>query len=176
VGKPVDVITGNVFLDQTDADATGRRQRVRLTRSYNSALSVAVGARPALGHEFGPGWTHNFERQLRHPDPSSTASFSLRLGEGHVLYFAVDPQVSGTYRALVPSTERSWLVDNGTTVTRYLPDGSTETYNSAGRLAQTADAIGVTTTLHYDAQGRLDTITDIGGRHSSSNTTATARA
>jgi len=162
-GRPVDVITGNVYLDQTDVSMVGARRSLQLTRSYNSVLALerpGPYGRPALGSTFGPGWTHSYEIRLRHPDPdASVATVEIRAGDGQPVYYR-DEDADGTYSSWIPGTDQAWVVKTAVDYKRHYRDGRTETFDLQGRIRTIADAVGVTTSLDYDALGRLKAIQD----------------
>ena len=63
--------------------------------------------------------------------------------------------------AVLPQTEQSSLTKAGNgTYTREFKDGTTETYDAAGRLTSIVEAGGGTTTLTRDGQGRITTISN----------------
>ena len=61
LGRPVNVLNGNMYFDQTDVVLPGR-SGLRFARSYNSKTrgSGQYGA-------FGGGWNHSYERRLSFP-------------------------------------------------------------------------------------------------------------
>jgi hypothetical protein len=62
-GNPISLVSGNVYLDQSDAQVRGVRTVLDFTRSYNS-----VNRASGLYGIFGPGWTHAYEQKLQFPD------------------------------------------------------------------------------------------------------------
>ncbi len=155
-GEPVSVVTGNMYFDHRDATVPGVSTTLDLTRSYNS-LNRGSGQYGA----FGMGWSHSYEKRLTVPEPKVLA---LREGNGVIHYFQ-DNNQDLKYEASVPYTKSNWIQKQGDgSYVRQYRNGSREVYTSAGRLASLVDALENTTTLTYDAVGRLTTITAPGGR------------
>jgi YD repeat-containing protein len=156
VGKPVDVLSGNMYFDQTDAAVAGIGPSLALTRTYNSQ-NVAAG-RYGL---FGPGWFSTFERRITFPEPVVAM---LRQGTGRVLYFQ-DVDGDGTFVPSAPATERSQIVRQADgSYLRPFPAGGSESYDSAGRLVALTDAAGNSLTITRDASGLMTAVTEPGGR------------
>ena len=155
VGKPVNVLTGNVWLDQTDAQIPGLGAGLSLVRAYNSRLAE----RNVLG-AFGRGWTHSYESKLSFL-PGSV--IKLRQPNGSPLFFE-DPSATQTYAAMLPKSETSWIVKSGSTYTRLFRMGGSEAYDSNGLLTTLTDASGNGTTLTRDSSGNLASVSGSGGR------------
>jgi len=154
-GQPVSVVTGNMFLDQTDFVMPGWGAGINLTRSYNSMN----GYHNVVGG-FGRGWTHPYERKVE----VVVVDLILRIWEGNgVATLYSDPDGDSTFEAYAPKTETSWIVESGGTYTRNFRDGSSEAYNSSGKLTSTPDPLGNTITLTY-ASGKLTGISDSANR------------
>ena len=149
-GRPVNVMTGNVWFDHTDAVMPGRGEGLRFVRSYNSSVAYRN-----ISGSFGRGWTHTYERSLSFP----TGALRLRQENGTPIYFE-DWDSDLTYKASAPITETSWIVKSGTTYTRYFRAGGSESYDSAGRLTSIVDPAGNTTTLTRDGAGQLLSVSD----------------
>lgn len=157
-GKPVSLVTGNMYLDQQDAVLPGVAGSLKLVRSYNSANrgSGQYGM-------FGPGWSSNYEQRLT-PWGTSGKALVLRQANGVVAYYN-DPDADLRFDASVPYTRENWIVKQGDgSYIRHFRKGGSETYSSAGRLTSLVDVNGNTTTLTYDGSSRLATIADAGGR------------
>ena len=154
VGLPVNLITGNVWFDQTDAAMPGRGRGLGFTRSYNSSLALRD-----VGGAFGRGWFHPYEQALSFPRPEI---LKLRLGDGSPLWFE-DTDSNGTFVGMLPRLESSWFTVSGGVYTRHFKEGGTETYDSAGRFTGSSDEFGNAVSIQYDASGRIETITESGG-------------
>jgi RHS repeat-associated protein len=157
VPRPVNVHTGNVWFDQTDALVPGLGAPLVVSRSYNSknAYENVRGA-------FGRGWSHAYEQRVI--VLAQEGIISLRKGDGVAIHYQ-DIDEDGIYRATVPITEESWieLVDGN--FLRRFPSGRVETYAGAtGYWLAYTDAAGNQTVLNRDIQGRLSAIMEPGGR------------
>jgi RHS repeat-associated protein len=157
-GKPVNLVSGNVYFDQSDGAVAGIRTTIDFVRSYNS-LNRGNG----LSGIFGAGWTHSYERDIRLPDGNDPYVLMLRNDNGMPAYFS-DLDHDGTFEATVPYTRESWIVlqPDGSYL-RQMRKGGNETYSAAGKLTTIVDAVGNTTVLTY-AAGLLTTVTAPGGR------------
>ncbi len=155
-GLPVNVLTGNMWLDHSDAQVGGI-MGLAFVRSYNSktAQTGRYGA-------FGPGWNHSYERRVSSPTPGL---LQLRQRNGAPIYF-VDENGDLTFTAWAPATEKSSITKVGSAYVRQFRAGGSETYDAAtGRLtAITSRVNGVATSLTYDGSGRLISVTDPGSR------------
>jgi RHS repeat-associated protein len=154
VGRPVNVLTGNVWFDHTDAVLPAVGGTLSLTRSYNSRNAVAN-----IGGGFGRGWTHTYETRLSLPEPGV---IELRGSDGVPIYFS-DADGDLTYVGSVPLSEESTIVQAGVspnrTFTRRFPAGGSEVYSDGGTLLSATDASGNLTTFGRDSAGRLAVIT-----------------
>jgi RHS repeat-associated protein len=155
-GKPVSVTTGNMYLDQTDVVVGGLRGPVPFTRSYNSQNAVHYLG----GRSFGRGWTHSFEKSIT---VKWDRMLVLRRANGSPIYYT-DPEGTSILRPMARSVSRSWIQRSGDGFVRTFRIGSSERYNSSGRLASQTDSAGRTTSFDYDEYGRLTRITIPGGR------------
>jgi YD repeat-containing protein len=161
VGKPVNVMTGNMYLDQTDITIPTVGQDLKFVRSYNTQDL----ADPQHG-VFGSGWNHAYEQRLNVP---ATGIIMLRKGNGMPTYFKV--RTDGvTYDPVVPFTLSSLIVKQGDgSYIRTFRVGGSESYDNTddntGRLTGLVDSRGNATTLTWEGSGpssRLKTITDVG--------------
>jgi RHS repeat-associated protein len=158
VGCPVNVSSGNVFFDQTDASVRGFGTTVAFTRSYNS-----LNRFPGLFGAFGPGWTQEYERALSFPTPGNVAQLMWRRSDGTFVYFE-DANGDSRYDPSVPFNRESWIVrQSDSSFILYFRKGGQETYSAAGRLVGVSDASGNATLLSYTAE-KLTTIAAPGGR------------
>jgi RHS repeat-associated protein len=150
-GKPVNITSGNVWFDHTDATIPN----LVFTRSYNSRIAFLN-----LSGAFGRGWTHSFEKEIQSASATvQTANMMLIQGDGMPIYYK--PSGDGTLRAIAPGTERSWLVPGpGGTYTRYIYEGGSEAYDSNGKLVTINPPAGPTVTLTRDSSLRIASISD----------------
>lgn len=155
-GNPISVVTGNMYLDQTDMIVPTPGMDLDFVRSYNSQLAYR-----SVGGGFGPGWTHPYEQNLSFP---YTGIIMLRQGDGVPIYFQ-DMDANLTYEASVPFNQESRIKKRADgTYIRRLRKGGSETYDSAGRLTSLVDSFGNTTTLGRDGSHRLTSINGPGSR------------
>jgi RHS repeat-associated protein len=155
VGNPINLITGNVFIDQTDAAVSGVRRTVRLRRSYNSRRAF-VGR----GGAFGPGWTHSYEKAVT---PLSAVLLKVDPGTGGALYFQ-DNDGDQTFEPTMPAFERSSVVKIAGGYVRHFKEGGREHYDSQGRLITQHDRVGNLTQIQRDGSGKISAIVAPGGR------------
>lgn len=155
-GKPVDIATGNMYFDQTDVSIPVLGPPLAFTRSYNSN-KVSLSSGPA---GFGPGWRSSYSRTLTLGQvPGAPGTLVLRQDDGVALYFV--PGAGNSFTQAYPWNQQNTLQDEGATYRRVFRAGGHEIYDkTTGRLLEVADRRGQRTLLAYDAQGRLETITD----------------
>jgi YD repeat-containing protein len=146
----VNVLSGNMYFDQTDVGSLTFDSNAGFTRSYNSQL-----AHRKAGGGFGPGWSHIYEQQLSFP---SASVIMLRLGDGAPIYFQ-DMDTDLIYAASVPFNRQSWIEKqpDGTFI-RHLRQGGHETYDSTGRMTDMVDASGNITALGWNETGQLTSV------------------
>jgi RHS repeat-associated protein len=155
-GLPVDLASGNVFFDQSDAAVAALGGDLHFVRSYNS-----VNRGDGLFGVFGRGWHHTYEQNLSFPE---AGVIKLRRGNGRPIYFS-DLDGDLRYDPTVPYRLESWIQKqpDGSYV-RQMRKGGSETYDSSGRLLTLVDAFANTTVLGYNGSSQLTTITGPGGR------------
>lgn len=152
VGSPINVTTGNMYLQQTDFRLPGLGEGLDLTRTYNSQ-STRIGI-------FGYGWTTPYEESL---DLLGTKFMRLNLGDGAKVFLA--KRATGEFTAQQPLDFRGQVVPNQDgTYTLTFKDGRVHQFNAAGRLVSLTDRNQNTVTLTYDGNGLLTGITDAAGR------------
>jgi RHS repeat-associated protein len=153
--NPINIATGNMFLDQTDIAIPTVGEPLVLSRSYNSRNAAVVGP-------FGQTWSTPYDRSLR---PRSGGVLALRGADGVVSLFK-DPNKTGRFTPTVPSNpESSIQVQADGSYVHQFRSGARDIYDAAGRLTSTVDPLGNTTTLGHDPDtGALTSITAPGGR------------
>jgi YD repeat-containing protein len=147
VGKPVNVTSGNMYLEQVDYVLPSVGPYNSVARSYNSN-STAQGL-------FGTGWSTAYDQSVSEYD---THLIRYNQGDGRAVYF----YRLGTGGPLVPATGdvHAQLIKTGSGYTVSWRNGSVASFNSSGKLLSFADRNGNTTTLTYDTSGFLITVTD----------------
>jgi RHS repeat-associated protein len=152
VGGPVNVINGNMYLQQTDYQLPGIGSRINISRTYNSIIQSSG--------LFGLGWSTQYDEKI-----TLINNLSLRFGmpDGRAVYFAR----LGTTAPFKPSTPDFYgqivlNVDN--TYTATFTDGSVHQFNASGKLLWLKDRNNNQTTLTYNGAGQLTAVTDLFGR------------
>ncbi len=154
-GEPVNVITGNVYFDQTDIVVPGV-QGLAFVRSYNSK-----NAFNELDSDFSRGWSHSYSRELTFPD---SISIDFRSDDGVPALYYQDVDGDGIFDAALPATDRTRIVREGESYRREFKSGAYETYDPAGRLTSIVDTSNNVTVLERNSKGLLSRVTDPGGR------------
>lgn len=155
-GLPVNLRTGSVYLEQSDAVIRGVRRVVDFTRRYNSRMAY-----DGQGGAFGRGWTHPFEKTIT--VLGAHRLMRLDAGTGGPAYFQ-DSDQNGMFAASIPVTGRSRIGSSGSGFSRTFTFGGSESYDAAGQLASQTDRVGNVTTLNRDGAGRITSIVLPGGR------------
>jgi len=141
-GDPCNVSTGDFSQTENDYSAAG----LPFSRYYHSANLEL--------HGLGVGWTHNYASALILNHVGGSPVGLLR-PDGH--HDAVQ-SISGEYVSL--SGAAIHIQPSGSNWIAYLKNGSSEVYNSTGKLLQYVTAAGLVTTLAYNASsGLLSTVT-----------------
>ena len=185
---PTDAMTSSrahvtaVSLNLTDTPIGYKPQKgepALTTLSYNSREVEQPGN--FSFSNVSPKWTHSWLAYIQ-DDPNNPGINVTRIapgGGGYDYYYANGYDYNSTTGAFIPETyDNSQLfrypaTGPATSYVRYMPDGSKEVYaqpngaTTAPRymfLTQRVDPAGNTTTLSYDTQLRLTTVTDAMGR------------
>jgi RHS repeat-associated protein len=140
IGGPVNIYTGNVWLQQVDGSLPGWASPTVFQRSYNS-LSAAEGRSGPLGR----GWTHSYDRRIER-----MRSGRVRLIEGNgVPTIFEDRDGDGVLEAAIPSTDKSRFTPYGNMMKRVFPDGTEEVYDESLRLFEIYELPSIVTELYY---------------------------
>lgn len=151
VGEPINVATGNMWLQQADYALPGAGERIRIFRTYNS-----VSTRNGL---FGRGWSSDYDEAIEVYDNNN---LRLHLGTGQAVYFYSS---GGSAFSPMQTDFRGTIVKNvDNTFTLTLKEGSVHRFSSAGKLLSLTDRNGNQTTLAYNANNKLASVTDSCGR------------
>jgi RHS repeat-associated protein len=156
-GKPVNCATGNEALSQTDLAIGGRGLGLKLERTYNA--QGAVSAKPT--EPFGRGWSTSFSDHLIANAENGTVQ--VVQANGSAVVFKGTPGQVGAYTA--PEwAEATLSLTSEHTYVYTLPGQRVFKFAEEGRLLSEADRNGNTTTLAYNANKQLETVTDPAGR------------
>ena len=159
-GHPIDLATGDTFIEETDVRIPGLAGGLTLSRTWNS-IWPSVLAQSQIGL-FGTNWRSTHEERI------------FVGGDGFVKYARADGNVwsfayAGTaYASAAPANATATLnVDSNYTVwTLTFQNGEKRIFSYlSGSLTSIIDRNGNTTQLTYDSLNRLVTVADPGGRH-----------
>ena len=152
VGEPVNVTTGNVWLQQNDHHLSAIGFAIDVTRTYNSGSS-RIGS-------FGRGWSTLLDQSILIYD-----SNLVRLSEddGRTTYFGRPAGSSGSLTPL-QGDFHGQLSQSAGGFTLTMADGNVLQFNSSGKLISLIDRNSNTTTLGYGGNGFLSSVTDPFGR------------
>ena len=142
-GNPCNSATGNKYQSETDFTSPGTG--LNFTRSYNS-LSQQDGT-------LGFGWTGPNDKRLELYNNGDLIQVREATGRG----YPYQKQTDGTWLGDGDTTPTLTQDASGYTLT--FRDGSSETYDTSGKLLTIKDANNKTTTYVYDSNGRVSTIT-----------------
>jgi YD repeat-containing protein len=150
-GDPFDTTSGSLTHRHTDLAIPGRGVSLEFSRSYSS-MSTYNGD---LGHR----WSHNYAWALT---IESDGDASVMYPSGGIARFDWD---SGPQTFTAPAGNNDILVKNGDG-TYTLTNRAQVKFNFAsdGKLTSIADRNDNTTSLSYDVNDHLTTVTDPGGR------------
>jgi len=165
-GKPINLATGNTYIEQTDVSVPGLGGGLTLARTWNSKFPSVQGSSPV--GIFGPNWRSTYEERIF---VSSDGYFKYSRGDGSVWSFGyasspsdgnfkyqtVSPANGGGSASLV-ITPSSWPITFGNGEQRLFDTKS-------GNLISIVDRNGNKTQISYDSAGRLSSVTDPAGRH-----------
>ncbi len=148
VGEPVNVTNGNMWIEQNDYSLPGTGEQIEIKRFYNSMIQEAG--------LFGWGWSTKYDerlifyddRMIRLDHPDGRGEFFGRVNVG-------DPFIPFS------PTRTGQLIKNGdNTFTLNFRDGRIHHFSAAGSLLWQKDRNGNQTTLSYDTNGFLVSVTD----------------
>jgi RHS repeat-associated protein len=145
---PVDIASGNLSHQNTDVAVPGRGVSLSFTRYYNSGSLAS--------RSLGLGWTHSYDSYLTFSGSDVTVFYP----QGHAVKFTFSGGVytprAGIYDSLVKNGDNTYTLTNvGAVKFNFSP---------TGQLTSIVDRNNNTTTVAYDANGRLSAVTDPGGR------------
>ena len=152
-GDPVVCATGDQTETQTDL-SFGGLGGLSLTRTYNSQLAASQTT-PGM---FGYGWTSSFEAHLWVDGSDGVAA--VQQPNGSMAGFTI------TDGSFIPDSgvEASLTENEDGTYSYRLPDQATMTFDSSGNLVSQTSSTGLTTSLGYNDNGQLTSVTAPSGR------------
>lgn len=158
-GNPINLSTGNVWIDQRDYSVPGLGGGLELSRVWNSRWPNA--SPPNVAGMFGMGWMSTYEEQIV---PLDSQDVIYWRADGSGWTFTYNPTLSA-YFISSPPNERATLTLNPANggFTLALPDGTQKLFNAANKLAAIIDRNQNQTTLGYDITYRLVSVASPGG-------------
>jgi RHS repeat-associated protein len=151
VGKPINTTNGNMWLEQTDYVLPGIGENINIHRFYNS-FDQESGL-------FGLGWKSVYDESISN---SNNQYLTLKSGDGRVVYFA--DVGNNQFDSASPEFYGQVVKNTDNTYTLTFKDGRVHQFSTAGKLLWQKDRNGNQTTLSYDTNNRLTSITDAFGR------------
>src|SRR6266699_1814794 len=155
-GHPIDLITGNTWIDETDVKIPGLSGGLTLTRTWNSKAVNQIGM-------FGRNWTSTYEeRMFRQTSSNYQTYYRYARADGTLWawsanwgYLLAPENVHASFGSDING---NWLIT--------FHNGEQRVFSlSSGSLTAIIDPNGNTTSLSYDATNRLTSVTDPAGRH-----------
>ncbi|HYL85804.1 MAG TPA: DUF6531 domain-containing protein [Candidatus Angelobacter sp.] len=156
-GHPIDLATGNTYIQENDLNIPGLGGGLSLSRTWNSRWpSTQVTFQVGL---FGPNWRSTYEERIL-------------LGlDNYVRYSRADGDFwafgynGSTYNVVAPAKVSATLAAGSTYWTLTFQNGEQRRFdNTTGNLIAIVDRNGNTTQVSYDSSGRLATVTDPASR------------
>ena len=158
VTSPINIATGNTFIEQKDIRVPGLGGGLGLVRTWNSQwpasqIATSVGM-------FGTNWRSTYEERV-----FVGSDHYIRYARGDGSYWAFGYGSNGLV-VVSPANVNATLTGGSTYTTLTFQNGEQRHFdNTSGSLIAIVDRNGNTTQLSYDSQGRLVTVTDPASRH-----------
>lgn len=166
-GDPVDTSTGYFGDTFPDLSTPGRGKALEFTRSYAESIADPHGPNGSAAADGPFGWGWNYSYNLSATTDSATGNVTIHQEDGSQVPFA---NSGGSYAPTAPRYDAG-LVKTGSSYVYTRRGTSIYTFDVAsGHLAAESDLPGskaspaYRTSLAYDGNGHLSTITDPGGR------------
>jgi YD repeat-containing protein len=158
-GHPINLTTGNTYIQQTDVKIPGLSGGLSLIRTWNSKWPSTQSAfQVGL---FGPNWRSTYEERVF---VGSDNYIKYARGDGSFWSFGFSS--SGVYQLAAPQNTAATLASGSSYWTLTFQNGERRRFdNISGSLVAIIDRNGNTTQLTYDALNRLVTVTDPASRH-----------
>jgi len=159
IGKPINLATGNTYIQHTDIAIPGLGGGMALVRSWNSRWPAAETG-SAWGR-FGYQWRSSYEERV-YVGSDNTIRYVRSDGS----FWSFVWSSGANYKMGIPANGQAQLVAGNNYWTMTFPNGEQRQFdNNTGWLTAVIDRNGNTTQLSYDSFGRLTTVTDPAGRH-----------
>jgi RHS repeat-associated protein len=157
--QPIDLATGNVWVDQDDYSLPGLGASIGIQRTWNS--SWESGTPVEIVGTFGNSWRSTYDERLT---PNS-GSVNFSRADGSVWVF--QPGQSGAgYTVSSPADQHATLAQDpiSSVYTLQFPDGAKHLFNSQGYLTAMVDPNNNQTTINYDGANRITSVVDAANR------------
>lgn len=156
--KPINLATGNTYIEQRDIRVPGLGGGLTLVRTWNSQWPATQIA-SSIGI-FGANWRSTYEERV-----FVGSDHYIRYARGDGSYWAFG-YGSGGLVTVAPANVNATLTSGNTYTTLTFQNGEQRRFdNTSGSLIAIVDRNGNTTQLLYDSMGRLVTVTDPASRH-----------
>jgi len=167
-GGPINLANGNTYIEQNDVRMPGLGGGLTLTRTWNSIWpNTGAVAAPQIGM-FGTQWLSTYEEGM---SIGGDGTMKYSRADGSIWSFASYGNPL-SYNLIAPGNVQAATLTfsnaQSTPVwTVMFQHGEKRIFNGllGGPLAAIIDRNGNTTSLTYDANNRLTTVTDPAGRH-----------
>ncbi len=157
-GKPINLATGNAYIEQSDVRVPGLGGGLSVVRTWNSAWPVTQVA-SSIGM-FGANWRSTYEERV-----FVGSDHYIRYARGDGSYWAFGYGSAG-FVVVAPANVNATLTGGSSYTTLTFQNGEQRRFdNTSGSLIAIVDRNGNTTQLSYDSLGRLVTVTDPASRH-----------
>lgn len=156
--EPINLNTGNFWLEAIDVSIPDIKEDFNITRSYNSKDERYQSI-------FGFGWSFAYSESLSLLEDGTVVNSK---GDGKVLYF--HPDTFGGYESpegFNLTLERIPYEVDGVTYYRWAiheSDGATRDFDAWGLLTKITSASGLVTSFSYDKELNIDSITSPSGK------------
>jgi RHS repeat-associated protein len=154
-GSPINLMTGNTYIAQSDYSLPGLGGGTSLVRTWNSQWR-STGPLTVAGM-FGDSWRSTYEDRIQ----TTTTGVNYWLDDGKVWRFSLS---NGVYTITSPPDARAALQLSAGQYTLTFPGGSKKLFDSNGYLTQVIDHNGNTTNVVYDSAHHITQVTDAGNR------------
>lgn len=156
--SPINLATGNTYIQQTDVSVPGLSGGLNLVRTWNSAWPpTQIASSQGI---FGPNWRSTFEERV-----FVGSDHYVRYARGDGSYWSFGYS-NGQLILIAPANVNATLVQINGYLTLTFQNGEQRLFDSkSGSLVAIVDRNGNTTQLTYDSSARLTTITDPVSRH-----------